>query len=193
MNIGRNGQGVGKKTWFQSSWDSKDLLWLGWPLRPLGSHVPPPLHSCSALMPPEQHMRRRFPRQIWSTVKTTHPTRSRAQGEGREGWLQLCTYHGHFLPLVPGIGLFLLAAFSWWVKVQPSFQTIQGNSEQMPPLSHGYIRNPGDEPPKLGSEVRWCEYSLICEIRCLPDQRVTLPTATIPTASLGFSVLKTKS
>lgn len=92
--------------------------------------------------------------------------------------------------LVLGLGLFLLTAFSWWVKVQPSFQTIQGNSEQMPPLSHGYIRNPGDEPPKLGTEVRWCEYPLIREIRCLPDQRVTLHT--IPTASLGFSVLKIK-
>lgn len=56
----------------------------------------------------------------------------------------------------------------------------------MPPLSHIYIRNT-DQRPELGTEVRWCKYSLICEIRCPPGQRVIL--LMMPTASLEISVL----
>lgn len=97
--VGRNGHGVDKTTWFQHSWDSGDMLWLGWPSGPPGFLVPSSLHSCSALVLLEQHMHRHFPMWIWSTVKATHPTHSRAPGEQREGgWLQLCTHHCHFCP-----------------------------------------------------------------------------------------------
>lgn len=161
-------------------------MWLEGPIevRVAFERTPCPLTPAVTLIPPGHTDTGTSPGHS-STARIPQPTLCRSQGGKRRRLASAMHLPWSLFVLILAIGLFLLQ-LSHVGKSSAQFpdspRLFSTDAFSLPWL----YKDPRRWASKAG--VRWCECSLMCEIRCAPDRRLILQM--IPTTSLGFSYWK---